>query len=155
VDIEQVEEIQVETGPVAFTSAGNPEPKKGVQAKFSLWFLCALALATGSVTMDKFTDANVSDPVLVALRNKVQATLVRELKFGARVKVRLKDGTEYASFTKHPKGGPNNPMGFEELSLKFRNMARLVLPPEDIEPLLERILHLDQLEDIGQLMALL
>jgi len=150
-----VEKIGIETGPVAFSSAGIRRPKIGVEGKFSLWFLSALALAEGSVTLEKFTDAKVKDPALGRLMDRIDAQLVRELKFGARVKVRLKDGTEYASFTKHPKGGPNNPMGFEELSLKFRNMARLVLPPEDIEPLLERILHLDQLEDIGQLMALL
>ena len=154
-DIEQVEEVYVETGPVAFTSAGNPEPKKGVEAKFSLWFLAALALATGSVTMDKFTDQNVSDPALVALRNKVKAELVRERKFGAMVKVRLRDGTEYVSTTKHPKGGPDNPMGFEELALKFRNSARLALAPDKIEPLLERICNLEKEQDMGELMSLM
>lgn len=145
----------METGPVAFTSAGNQEPCKGVEAKFSLWFLAALALATGSVTIDKFTDEMVNDPALVALRKKVQATLVRELKFGARVKVRMKDGTEYSSSTKHPKGGPDDPMGFEELSLKFRNSARVALPAENIAPLLERICNLEQVRDIGALMSLL
>lgn len=145
----------VETGPVAFTSAGNPEPKKGVEAKFSLWFLAALALATGSVTIDKFTDENVADPALVSLRKKVNANLVRELKFGARANVKMADGTEYKSSTKHPKGGPDDPMGFDELSLKFRNSARVALPEESIDPLLERILNLDKVRDIGKLMSLM
>ncbi|MCF8097715.1 MAG: MmgE/PrpD family protein [Desulfarculaceae bacterium] len=155
VDIEQVQEVMVETGPVAFTSAGNPEPKKGVEAKFSLWFLAALALATGSVTIDKFTDENVADPALVSLRKKVNANLVRELKFGARANVKMADGTEYKSSTKHPKGGPDDPMGFDELSLKFRNSARVALPEESIDPLLERILNLDKVRDIGKLMSLM
>ena len=112
-------------------------------------------MATGSVTIDKFTDENVADPALVALRNKVNANLVRELKFGARVNVKMTDGREYKSSTKHPKGGPDDPMGFEELSLKFRNSARFAIPEENIDPLLERILNLEKVRDVGDLMSLM
>jgi 2-methylcitrate dehydratase PrpD len=70
---------------VAFTSAGIAEPKTGVEGKFSLRFLAALALAEGNVTLDKFTDEKVGDPRINRLRRKVNPTLVRELGLGARL----------------------------------------------------------------------
>ena len=118
-----MEEIYIETGPVAFTSAGIQEPKIGVEGKFSLRFLAALALAEGSVTLDKFTDGKVNDPGLVNLRKKVKAKLVRELKLGARVAVRMKDDILYQSALDSPKGSPKNPLSFEELGKKFRDAA--------------------------------
>ena len=45
IDIEQVEKIDLEIGPVASTAAAIKEPKLGVEGKFSVWFLAALALA--------------------------------------------------------------------------------------------------------------
>jgi 2-methylcitrate dehydratase PrpD len=154
VNIDQVKEIRVKTGPVAFTSAGNKTPRKGVEGKFSLWFLAALALAEGSVTIDKFTDQKVNDPELVALRKKVNAELVRELKLGGQVKVILKDGVEYTGSTKHPKGGPDNPMDFQELSQKFYDAAKLELPEKNIDPLLDIIHNLEKVRDIKEIFTL-
>ncbi len=42
-DIEQVERIDLEIGPVASTAAAIREPRRGVEGKFSVWFLAALA----------------------------------------------------------------------------------------------------------------
>ena len=61
--------------------------------------------------MDKFTDEKVNGPKLVQLRKKVHATLVHELNLGARVSVKMKDGTIYSGFLEAPKGDPANPMG--------------------------------------------
>ncbi|MFO8165150.1 MAG: hypothetical protein ACQEQO_10615 [Thermodesulfobacteriota bacterium] len=153
--IEDVEEIKIETGPVAFTSAGITDPKIGVEGKFSLRFLAALSLAEGNVTLDKFTDEKVNDPRLIQLRKKVRAALVRELNFGARVAVRMKDGTIYRGSLEAPKGDPANPMSSDEIEEKFRNTARLAIPKKNMELVIELIKNFERLSGIEEIIALL
>jgi len=153
-DIEDVEEIEIETGPVAFTSAGIREPKIGVEGKFSLWFLAALALTEGNVTLDKFTDEKVNDPRLVNLRRKVNATLVRELGLGARVIVRMKDGIQYKGFKATPKGSPEDPLSLEEIKTKFRDASKPAIPEKNIELLLDKIGILEKLTGIEEIITL-
>jgi len=149
-----VEKIGIETGPVAFSSAGIRRPKIGVEGKFSLWFLAALALAEGNVTLEKFTDEKVKDPALGHLMDRIDAQLVRELKFGARVLVAMKDGTEYKGHRKIPKGDPANPLSFEELASKFINLARMNIPERNAIRLVEMIKRLEEASDLTEVMAL-
>jgi len=154
-NIDDIQEIRIETGPVAFTSAGIREPKIGVEGKFSLWFLAALALAEGNVNLEKFTDQKVNDPQLIDLRRKVKAKLVRDLKFGARVEVKMNDGTEYKGFRETPKGDPANPLSLEEIERKFEGMAKEFLSEKDNELLVTKVKDIENLDDVRELTALL
>ena len=139
---------------MAFTSAGIKDPKIGVEGKFSLWFLAALALAEGDVSLEKFTDERVNDPRLAALRGRVNAHLVRELKLGARVAVKMNDGRTYEAFRASPKGSPDNPLGFEEIGAKFHSAAKKAISQPQIEDLIERIENLESQPDMADFVRL-
>jgi len=117
--------------------------------------LAALSLSEGNVTLDKFTDEKVNDPRLIQLRKKVKATLVRELNLGARVAVKMKDGSIYRGFSEAPKGDPKNPMSFEEIEEKFRNIAGLAIPEENMGLALELIKNFETLSDPEELFAVI
>lgn len=139
---------------MAFTSAGIQEPQAGVEGKFSLWFLSALALAEGNVILSKFTDEKIRDPRIVDLRKKVNANLVRERKLGARVVVTMKDGTKFDKVLKHPKGSPENPLGFDEIARKFKSAAALSIPEANIAPLIHKIEAFETLQNINEIFSL-
>ena len=149
-----MEKIDIETGPVAFTSAGIADPKIGPEGKFSLWFLAALALAEGNITLDKFTDEKVNDPRLTRLMKKINAKLDRRLNLGAKVKVTMKDGSAYKGELATPKGNPANPLRPEEIETKFRDTASLAIPQGNIDLLIDRIKILEELADTKEIMAL-
>ena len=153
-DIENVEKIDLEIGPVASTAAAIKEPKIGVEGKFSVWFLAALALAEGNVTLDKFTDEKVNNPRLVNLRQKIETRLDPRIGFGARVRVKMKDGSEYNEFLAKPKGDPDNPLSFEELAEKYRNVAILAISRENIETLIEKNKGLEKIKEMNEVVAL-
>jgi 2-methylcitrate dehydratase PrpD len=153
-DIENVEKINLDIGPVASTAAAIKEPKLGVEGKFSVWFLAALALAEGDVTLDKFTDEKVNNPQLVNLRQKIETRLDPRIGFGARVRVKMKDGSEYNEFLAKPKGDPDNPLSFEELAEKYRNAAILAISRENIETLIEKNKCLEKIKDMNEVVAL-
>ena len=154
IDIENVEKIDLEIGPVASTAAALAEPVKGVEGKFSVWFLAALALAEGNVTEEKFTDEKVNNPGLTRLRKKIKTKLDPRIGFGARVFVKMKDGTEYKGFLAHPKGDPLNPLSFEELACKFKNAAIMTLPENNIDLLIEKIKRLDKIDNLKEIINL-
>jgi 2-methylcitrate dehydratase PrpD len=108
----------------------------------------------GDVTLDKFTDERVRDLQIIDLMGKVNANMVRSLKFGAKVKVRMKDGKEYEKFRPKPKGSPENPLTFEELENKFKSTAKFVLDSERQDLLIKRIRSLENLDNMTDLMGL-
>jgi len=154
IDLEQVEKIDLEIGPVASTAAAIKEPKLGVEGKFSVWFLAALALAEGNVTLDKFTDEKVNNPQLVRLRKKIETQLDPRIGFGARFRLKMKDGTEYKNFLAKPKGDPDNPLSFEELSEKYKTTAILALSEKQIGALIDKIKILEEIENMSDIVAL-
>ena len=153
-NIEDVERIDLEIGPVASTAASLKEPVKGVEGKFSVWFLASVALAEGNITVDTFTDEKVNDPRLVALRKKIHTSLAPRIKFGAKLSIKMKDGTEYNDFLAVPKGDPANPLSFEELVTKYKNAAILSIPEKNIDLLIEKIKTLDKINDINEIIDL-
>lgn len=153
-NIEDVERIDLEIGPVASTAASLKEPVKGVEGKFSVRFLAAVALAEGNITVDTFTDEKVNDPRLVALRKKIHTSLDPRIKFGARLSVKMKNGTEYNDFLAAPKGDPTNPLSFEELVTKYKTAAILSIPEKNIDLLIEKIKVLDKINDINEIIDL-
>jgi 2-methylcitrate dehydratase PrpD len=150
IDIEAVEKIELEIGPVASTAAAIKEPKLGVEGKFSVWFLAALALAEGSVTLEKFTDEKVNDPRLVRLRKKIETRLDPRIGFGARLRLIMKDGTEHKAFLAKPKGDPENPLSFEELTAKYRHAAKMAIPEEAVERIVGMVKHLEAVRDMHE-----
>jgi 2-methylcitrate dehydratase PrpD len=85
----------------------------------------------------------------------VNANLVRELKFGARVAVRMKGGREYNGFLATPKGNPAYPMSFEEIAKKFKDTAKPAIPKQNIEALIEKIGVFEKLPDVREIMSLM
>jgi len=122
-----------------------------VEGKFSLWFLAALSLAEGNVTLDKFTDEKVNDPRLKRLIKKVKATLVRELGLGARVAVKMKDGTVYRKTAEAPRGDPANPMSFADVENKFRDIVKDSISSTNVEQIIERIGFLEELNNLEEI----
>jgi 2-methylcitrate dehydratase PrpD len=153
-DIEDVAKIDLEIGPVASTAATIKHPQKGVEGKFSVWFLAALALAEGNVNLSKFTDEKVNDARLVRLMRKIDTQLDPRIGFGARVCIQMKDGTKHKSFLAKPKGDPENPLSFEELTRKYRNAAGLVLSEDKVEDLIDVVKNMDSMVDIKHMVEM-
>jgi len=72
VSVDEIRRIEITTHPRWLTVCNIPEPKTGLEAKFSYRLTAAMALSgieTGS--MDSYADAICADPGITALRDKV------------------------------------------------------------------------------------
>lgn len=70
----------------------------------------------------------------------------------------MKDGAVYNIVREKPKGGPDNPLTFDEVTAKFRGCmgsADRKIPAENADKIIELVKNLETLEDSRELTALL
>ena len=133
----------------------GPVPRSGLDGKFSAEYCAAAALLDGRVGIDTFTDVRRFAPDMEDMLGRIKvepegpesgATLAMALlKNGATV------NAECAAF----RGSAKNPMTREERLVKVRDCFTRALSDADTERVLGMLENLEQVEDVGELMAIL
>jgi 2-methylcitrate dehydratase PrpD len=138
-------------------------PSNTVDAQFSMPFGAAVALTFREAGLDQFTGNNFQSPQIRSLMGKVVMTKDIRLEknfpaeWPAHVEVHLTNGKRFEKYIRFPKGDPENPIGWEELSAKFRLLAMRVLPKSQCDQVISSVGKMDQsavLRDIWKLTAL-
>jgi 2-methylcitrate dehydratase PrpD len=132
-------------------------PATGLEAKFSVEFCVACALADRRVEIESFRDAEISR--LTDLMSKVAV----EEKFPANgdpipeatVTVRWFDGKQRSSSVVHPKGSVGNPITRDDVEAKYRRLAGRVIREEAVDESIPLIRRVDTQASIRSLMKLL
>jgi 2-methylcitrate dehydratase PrpD len=125
---EQVERIELRVHSLVLELTGKKEPRDGLQGKFSVYHGCAAGLIYGRAGEEEFSDAVVTDPYVVALRNKVQATVddtIAEAAVDATAV--LLDGRRIHVRVDHAIGSLERPLSDVQLEGKFRALVHPVL----------------------------
>jgi 2-methylcitrate dehydratase PrpD len=127
---ERIQKIEVFEHPRRLGHTNRPDPVTGLQAKFSVQYVTALAALTGKVEMADFELDRVRDPRLAAMVAKVAAGhLPAELQtptpgrndcFAATVRVHDLDGTVHSLHIAGPHGSSRDlPISDSKLEAKF------------------------------------
>jgi 2-methylcitrate dehydratase PrpD len=104
------------------TTTGLEDPRTGLQGKFSIYHVLAVALADGAAFLDQFTDERVADRELVRLRERVHVhTGADQSKDSARVVLTLHDGRTLERRVAHNLGTPDNPMTDRQMRRSSRH----------------------------------
>jgi 2-methylcitrate dehydratase PrpD len=139
--------------------AGFSTPSTGLEAKFSLPYVVAVAVAFGAPTLEHFTDAAVTDPIVRGLMplvtNSTNEKATRDASRPATVTIRLTDGRELRAHADHAKGHPDNPMSPAELDSKFNSCSRDYYSSAERVFLIQSVRDLDQFDDCTDLFSLL
>ena len=147
-----VESVDAHVHDYVKTTTGLAEPRTGLEGKFSIYHVLAVALADGAAFLDQFTDERVADPELVELRRRVHVHVDPEqTKDSARVALRLRDGRTLERHVPHNLGTPDNPMTDGQLDDKFKALAAPVLGrsrTEDLAGASWKFLELDDIRTV-------
>lgn len=154
---ENIKGIQVNICPEAYHWVGLPErwhPVGMVDCQFSLPYAVATAALKGKVFLDDYTEAERSRADVRELMSKITASLDKELPtWAAKVTLMLKDGTQYSQQCDYAKGAPENPLTRDELIEKFKlcaSFSYLPLSDELVNKLINKLEHLENVEDVGE-----
>ena len=108
---------------------GMRTPQSGLEGKFSVYFAAGVAIVTGGAGVKQFTDEWVRQPAVVALRDRVTATVDRSIgEAQARAAITLKDGRRLETFVASAVGSVERPMSDADLDAKVRDLCDGVLP---------------------------
>ena len=157
---DEVVDMEIGVSEVVTSTLNHPEPKTGLEGKFSVAFPLALALLERKVGLAQFIDEKVRDPRVVTLmkRIKVYPDLRLQESGGnevtARIKIHLQDGQALERLAALEKGTSQEWISESELRGKFRECAAGALRSERIEEILDSLLRLEQIKDIDSLMEL-
>ncbi|MEJ8814177.1 MmgE/PrpD family protein [Variovorax ureilyticus] len=152
---EQVERIELRVHSLVLELTGKKEPKDGLQGKFSVYHGCAAGLLFGRAGEEEFSDAVVNDPRVVALRNKVQATVDDSIDEAAvRVAAVLTDGRRVEVCVDHAIGSLENPLTDAQLEAKFASLVVPVIGQGHADEITQHCRALASMPDIRTLTAL-
>jgi 2-methylcitrate dehydratase PrpD len=164
---EQVERVEVHLPNGSVSASGgvgpmiHPRPRTGLEGKFSMQYVVASAIHDRALKFANFEDGAVLRPELQAFLPRVTPVNDTERHPAAPgesysvVEMRLVDGRVLTEAVIEARGGPSDPLSWEELLEKYRDCASRALPPDRVERSAEMLVDLDRVRDVRELAAML
>jgi 2-methylcitrate dehydratase PrpD len=158
-DASQIEKVTLGILKAGFAIVAEPQehksnPKTVVDAQFSMPFGAAVAILCGKATLDEYTADQINSSPVRELMGKISCVLDPELetefpkKWPASVTVQTKDGKSYSTRIEFPKGDPENPLTWDELIAKFRDLVAPVFLKTKQNEIIERVSSLEKETDV-------
>ena len=113
-------------------------PTTAIDAKFSLPFLVALALARRQVKVSDFSPESLSSPDVLALAKKVVPVVSADYNWKSklpdgRVEIRMVDGKVYSQVGSNVPGSPEAPLTWDQLTHKFYECGLVAKNPVSMD----------------------
>jgi 2-methylcitrate dehydratase PrpD len=153
--VDDVDEVVVEADAAQLRMCAIPEPVTGLEAKFSLRHTAAMVLAGEDTSaIGSFADELVRQPSVVQLRGRVVVQTGRTPGGPTPVSVHLRDGRVLRAA--HDMNVPETDLALQgsRLEAKFRSLVAPVLGAAVASELAATAREIDELADIGSLLAL-
>src|SRR4030095_12496179 len=145
-----IEAITLRVHPLVLELTGKKAPQSGLEGKFSVYHSAAVALVRGAAGEREYSDDEVLDPKIFAVRDRVRAVAdpsVREDE--AYLSIQLRDGRRLEKHVEHAIGSIHRPRTHRDFATKFRGLADGILLRGRIEKLLSLCWSVASLEDTG------
>jgi len=150
-----VDSVRCRVHPLVLKVAANPEPKTGLEAKFSVAYCAATALVRGEAGEAEFEDTRFRDPAVTRVMARVKPEADASLGIAAaQMTVWLTDGHVLDERVTAARGTPDNLLTRDEVEAKFRRLAEVVLPVDRVTRLVTALRGLADLPDVAEIAAL-
>ena len=145
-----IERVRVGTYRAGLEVAHYEDPRTPAEARFSLKYVVASALAHGSVRLAAFAPPRLEDRGTRDLMRRIDVAIDPELdatfpaQRAARVAIAARDGRRDEHLQPTRKGDPDAPLSDTELESKYLELASPVLGDEQARRLLARLRRLER-----------
>jgi 2-methylcitrate dehydratase PrpD len=159
IDPDHISRIDIKVSPFFAVLCEPPEqkrrPKTAIDAKFSIPFTVAIALARGDVTLRDFSQQRLADAKLQALADKmhhsVEPAWTQDQSTRGVLTLTLADGRSPTLEIIDPLGHPLNPMDESAMRRKFADCLAVARHPMDAAAVQQLGHRLEQLEDVADM----
>jgi 2-methylcitrate dehydratase PrpD len=130
-------------------------PSVAIDAKFSIPFTVATALVYKTITLDSFTAEALKNADVLNIAEKVTYGIDADAGRGDSVQgyteIKMKNGETKSKNIEFVYGHPKNPMDAESLVAKFINCASYSAKEINTKRVIEIVMNLEDVQDIGEL----
>jgi 2-methylcitrate dehydratase PrpD len=162
--LREVEDIAIETYGPGYEIVKEMNPRTPYQAKFSLAYCVAAALAEGSLGLQQFGDDRfgpdgVRDPAIATVLQRIQVSVSQELtvqypaKWPARLTVSVNGGRVERAASDCPRGHAENPVSTEDLERKFSALVASRFGHQTAHAMLAALHSIERSPNIAELFA--
>ena len=156
---ENIKEIELSIGRLQAGMLRHSRPQNALDAKVSAEFAAASAVVAGRVGLAELSDEFVRSAPVQAMFSRIKVSPVDDpdpdeplFSRSDSVRVTLADGTVLAGDpVRHALGHAHNPLGMDELRLKFNDCVAGALPVSRRDVLFERLADLEKLPSVAAL----
>jgi 2-methylcitrate dehydratase PrpD len=154
IDPAQVKEIELIVNKYVMILTGKPEPKTGLEGKYSVHHVAALAFYDGDAAAEQFTDAKVFDPKILEFKDKIKPIVDESMKEDeVVVKLTTIDGQVIEYKVDHAIGSIDNPMTDEHLCRKFKKLTTSIIGDDNTNAIIEKLYALDSEANLNQIIS--
>jgi 2-methylcitrate dehydratase PrpD len=157
IEVRDIDHIEIDVSSLILTTVCSPQvqkwnPQTVPECQFSLPYVVATAAYDNDVFLDSFSLESRKRQDVRELMKRVSVKEDPGLPpFGAKVSIRLKDGTQYSKTYIQIKGHPEKRFTEKELIEKFKKCVRFSayrLSNEAVESVIETILNMERTGDV-------
>ena len=139
-------------------------PQSPPEAKLSIPFTVAIAVARRKVRIADFSAESLADPVLLEIAQKVTSkydpalTSTSKTMLPGIVEIRTRGDKIYSKRVDVIYGHPQKPMNWDDLALKFRDCVSYSSKPiskASVEKVIAQVMDLEDLRDITEIISLI
>jgi 2-methylcitrate dehydratase PrpD len=158
INAQEVSKLELRVNPVRYKRHYRPVVQSGLQGKFTINYVCAVAMLDGRLQRESFYDAKAKDPRVQEAFNKVEVIVdetIPEKGEYCPITIELKDGRRFQYTATIQKGHAKNPLTETEVVEKFRDNTKDKLSRERSDDIIACVCKLDDLNDVRELTSLL
>jgi 2-methylcitrate dehydratase PrpD len=155
VDPDSIEDVEVRVHPALFGVCNIQEPKTGLEGKFSLRATTAMALlGEDTGRLETFTDASVTAPRVVSLRDRVRVVGAEKIPSTRATVVVKSNGQIFQAESDSGQPASNLAAQRENLTRKFIGLTAPILGQREADALASAALNADALARASKLIEL-
>jgi 2-methylcitrate dehydratase PrpD len=147
---EDVAKVELKVHPLVLELTGKKTPQTGLEGKFSVYQSCAMAIIDRTAGERQYSDENVRNARVIALRDKVDAVVDKSIhEHQADCTITTKDGRKLHLFVENAIGSLGRPMTDKDLEDKFVGLADGILEPPRTKALIDLCWKTEELKDVA------
>jgi aconitate decarboxylase len=164
VDVSQIQRIDIDMGEAAYSHGGwkAERPLQVIGAQMNVAYAVAVALLDGDVLVDQFSQDRINRDDVWSLidrtithHEKAYDNLPIDERLTTQVRLTFRDGSTRSAKVVHPRGTGDQKLTNAEIREKYAKLTHRAVTPDRQAAIEKAVLHIETLDDIAQLTALL
>jgi 2-methylcitrate dehydratase len=158
---EDIAEVRIKASLRCARHTGDPAkkyPNNKETADHSSYYLTAIAIIDRQIGPGQFSSEKYADPRVHDIIDKVSLEGDEEfekIRPAGMTEIVTKEGSRYSCRVDFPRGHPLNPMTDKEIADKFQSMASRHMGNEQMNQIINTVLELEEVDDIGKVNRLM